>query len=76
MDGKPLSPDANDMAKKRRVFIPACTLNAFTKFYSPDATDLSVWSIDDARKYRKAIYQTLKDFGVNYQDCQQENEES
>ena len=68
VDGKTLSNDANDKAKKRLVFIPACTLNAFTKFYSPEATDLSVWSIDDARNYRKAIYQTLKDFGVNYKD--------
>jgi hypothetical protein len=76
VDGKPFSPDEDDKAKKRRVFIPACTLNAFTKFYSPDATDLSVWSIGDAQNYRKAIYQTLKDFGVYYKDCQQENEES
>lgn len=75
VDGKPLSSDANDKTKKRRVFIPSCTLNVFTKFYSPDATDLSVWSIDDAKEYRKAIYQALKGFGVYFEDCQQENEE-
>ena len=64
VDGKPLSHDANDKAKKRRVFIPACTLNAFTKFYSPEAKDLSVWGEEDAVKYKEAIDQTLKTFGV------------
>ena len=64
VDGNPLNHTANDKAKKRRVFIPACTLNAFTKFYSPEAKDLSVWGEEDADKYKEAIFQTLQSFGV------------
>jgi len=69
INGQPLANDDNDKTKKRRVFIPKCTLNAFTKFYNPDSKDLSVWGEEDAVAYRKAIYLTLKDFDVNYKDC-------
>lgn len=55
--------DSNaEKLKKRRVFIPTCTLNAFTKFYSANATDLSVWGKYDAGKYLEAIKQTLSVF--------------
>lgn len=67
---QPLVNDENDKTKKRRVFIPICTLNAFTKFYNTDTKDLSVWGMEDAEAYRKAIYLTLKDFDVKYKDCQ------
>ena len=70
INGQPLVNDENDKTKKRRVFIPKCTLNAFTKFYNPDSKDLSVWGEKDAQAYRKAIYLTLKDFEVTYKDCQ------
>lgn len=60
-DGK-----SQNVTLERRVFIPICTLNAFTKFYSPNTTNLSVWSEDDAKDYRKAIAQTLQDFKVTY----------
>jgi len=70
VDGAPLNHDSNDKAKKRRVFIPACTLNAFTKFYSPETKDLSVWGEEDAIKYREAIYQTLKTFGVKIKESE------
>ena len=70
INGQPLSNDDNDKTKKRRVFIPKCTLNAFTKFYNQDSKDLSVWGKEDAEAYRKAIHLTLKDFDVNYKDCQ------
>ena len=74
MNGKPLGPDKK--AVKRRVFIPACTLNAFTKFYSPDATNLSTWSVADAEAYRDAIFNTLTEFDVKNEKSQQINKES
>lgn len=70
INGQPLVNDENDKTKKRRVFIPKCTLNAFTKFYNPDSKDLSVWGEKDAQAYRKAIYLTLKDFDVKFKDSQ------
>lgn len=70
INGQPLVNDENDKTKKRRVFIPKCTLNAFTKFYNPDSKDLSVWGEKDAQAYREAIYLTLKDFDVKFKDSQ------
>lgn len=47
------------------AFVPPCTRNVFTKYFSPGVTGLCQWTKADAEAYRKDILHTLeKDFGV------------
>lgn len=45
-------------------FIPICTKNAFTKYYTPITNNLMDWDKTDAEAYRQNILETLKEFGV------------
>ena len=45
-------------------FIPICTKNAFTKYYTPITNNLMDWDKTDAEAYRKNIFETLGEFGI------------
>ena len=45
-------------------FIPICTRNAFTKYYTPITNNLMDWDKTDAEAYRQNILETLREFGV------------
>lgn len=47
------------------AFVPPCTRNVFLKYYTPGNNDIWSWNRLDAENYRKAIYDTLKEFGVH-----------
>lgn len=49
-------------------FVPPCTKNVFTKAYTDIPTSLASWSKHDAKLYKEAIYQTLKEFEVTNKD--------
>lgn len=57
--------EGEELSDDKKVFIPPCTLRVFTKFYSTDATDLSIWDIDDAESYKTALSKTLEKFDSN-----------
>lgn len=57
-----LDVNGSHLSDDRKVYIPPCTLRVFTKFYSPNATDLSAWKEEDAMKYKDALDQTLTKF--------------
>lgn len=59
---KGLDVDGNPLSEDKKVYIPLCTLRVFTKFYSPNATDLSEWNEEDAKKYKESINLTLEKF--------------
>lgn len=44
---------------KQAIFTPLATKNVFLKYYSPNASDLLVWSEEDAANYFAAIKNTL-----------------
>ena len=57
-----LDVNGSHLSDDKKVYIPPCTLRVFTKFYSPNATDLSAWKEEDAMKYKDALDQTLTKF--------------
>lgn len=46
----------NDMSG---TFIPICTKNLFLKYYTKNATNLQLWTRDDAKSYKNAIIKTF-----------------
>ena len=46
------------------AFVPVCTRAVFTKTYTHVPDNLGAWTKSDAEAYKKAIYDTLKEFGV------------
>ena len=46
------------------AFVPVCTRAVFTKTYTHVPDNLGAWTQSDAEAYKKAIYDTLKEFGV------------
>ena len=50
---------------KKGTFIPLCTKNVFQKYYTPNATQLSIWSKEDREKYLECIIITFKTFVNN-----------
>ena len=50
---------------KKGTFIPLCTKNVFQKYYTPNATQLSIWSKEDREKYLECIITTFKTFVNN-----------
>ena len=50
---------------KKGTFIPLCTKNVFQKYYTPDASDLSIWSKEDKDNYRQSIITTFNTFVNN-----------
>ena len=50
---------------KKGTFIPLCTKNVFLKYYMPNATQLSIWSKEDRKKYFENIITTFNTF-VNH----------
>ena len=50
---------------KKGTFIPLCTKNVFQKYYTPDASDLSIWSKEDKENYRQSIITTFNTFVNN-----------
>jgi hypothetical protein bacD2_00658 len=50
---------------KKGTFIPLCTKNVFLKYYTPNATQLSIWSKEDREKYLESIITTFNTF-VNH----------
>ena len=53
--------DGND---RKTAFVPPVTMSAFLKAFNPIASNAWTWDADDARYYRKNIYDTLREFGV------------
>jgi len=47
---------------KKGTFIPLCTKNVFLKYYTPNATQLSIWSKEDREKYLENIITTFNTF--------------
>ena len=47
---------------KQGTFIPLCTKNVFQKYYTPNASDLSIWTKDDKENYRQSIITTFNTF--------------
>ena len=47
---------------KKGTFIPLCTKNVFLKYYTPNATQLSIWSKEDREKYLESIITTFNTF--------------
>ena len=47
---------------KKGTFIPLCTKNVFQKYYTPNASDLSIWTKDDKENYRQSIITTFNTF--------------
>ncbi len=45
-----------------QAFVPQCTLNVFTKYYSPSTNKLREWTKSDAEDYLRSIKSTLQDF--------------
>lgn len=58
-DKNMLVPDVNS---KEVAFIPPCTKNVFTKFYTPIPTSLTNWTETDAKKYLEDIEEKLNDY--------------
>ena len=50
---------------KKGTFIPLCTKSVFQKYYTPDASDLSIWSKEDKENYRQSIITTFNTFVNN-----------
>ena len=50
---------------KKGTFIPLCTKNVFQKYYTPNASDLSIWTKDDKENYRQSIITTFNTFVNN-----------
>ena len=50
---------------KKGTFIPLCTKNIFQKYYTSDASDLSIWSKEDKENYRQSIITTFNTFVNN-----------
>ena len=50
---------------KKGTFIPLCTKNVFQKYYTPNASDLSIWSKEDKENYRQSIITTFNTFVNN-----------
>ena len=46
------------------AYVPVCTINAFLKAYTTRSTSPQEWTKEDAKAYKKAIYDCLKDFGI------------
>lgn len=44
------------------AFVPPCTRNVFLKTYTPDPSNLSIWSKKDAANYQNDIENILKEF--------------
>mgnify|MGYP004484324539 CR=1 FL=1 len=57
---------------KNSYFIPIVTKNVFLKYFDDDVSASTVhrWTKDDASKYEKDIYETLKDFLPNKENEQ------
>lgn len=49
------------------AFIPPCTMNVFSKSYTEIPDALNSWTKKDAKAYVDDIFNTLKDFGVEYE---------
>ena len=66
--------DAEKKAGKKKkqnnviAFIPPVTKNVFMKCYTTSDLQFSTWNRYDAEAYRKNIYETLKEFGVEDPD--------
>lgn len=56
-------------------FIPICTKNAFTKYYTPITNNLMDWDKTDAEAYRKNILETLEEFCLTDSSNNQNKEE-
>ncbi len=48
------------------TFVPIATKNLFLKQYSKKLSNMMNWDGSDMESYRKAIYNTLKHYGVKY----------
>lgn len=53
-------------------FIPPCTRQVFLKYYNTVVSSPNYWTKDDAKAYRKDIFETLKCFGVTMNESTQE----
>ena len=52
--------------EKEGTFIPPCTKNVFLKYYTPpDKEQVNYWGKADRDAYKKAIKETLKEYGLN-----------
>ena len=43
----------------KNIFIPPCTRNVFTKYYTQIAVSITQWTQQDAEDYRMAIAEAL-----------------
>ena len=50
--------------KWETAFVPPVTQRVFLKAFNPVSSNPWSWDADDAKAYRKNIYETLKEFGV------------
>ena len=50
--------------EKYSAFVPVCTKNAFTKFYTPYPNDLTDWTKEDAYNYLANIKDVLCEFDI------------
>ena len=57
-------------------FIPICTKNAFTKYYTPITNNLMDWDKTDAESYRQNIIKTLEEFGIKNSSNNQNEEKN
>ncbi len=53
-------------------FIPPCTRQVFLKYYNTVVSSPNYWTKDDAKAYRKDIFETLECFGVTMNESTQE----
>lgn len=59
---------------KKDIFIPPCTKNVFLKYYTPsDKEQVNYWGQEDKAAYKKAIVETLKEYGIK--ENKEENNE-
>jgi len=78
--GKSLRVELNDNNDELEIksapgnasFIPPCTRDVFMKYYTPNSTDIMTWSQLDAKAYIQQIYETLKEFGVQNLNLEQQ----
>lgn len=62
--------------KAKTAFIPPCTKNVFSKYYTPVLTNYNYWTKLDATAYKQNILETLKDFGVTASSNNQNEEKN
>lgn len=47
---------------KKGIFIPICTKNVFSKYYSSDVTHMHYWSRQDRVDYKQALHDVFNDY--------------